>query len=146
MTAGQAKRRVLFLCTHNSSRSQMAEGLLRHLYGDAFEAYSAGTAPSQVSPYAIRAMAEIGVDISHQRSKHLEEFQGQSFDYVITVCDSAREQCPLFPGAKRSLHWSLPDPSQASGSEEERLAVFRQVREAIRQRIEETFGAEVASS
>jgi len=124
----------------------MAEGLLRHLYGDAFEAYSAGTAPSQVNPYAIRAMAEIGVDISHQRSKHLEEFQGQSFDYVITVCDSAREQCPLFPRAKRSWHWSLPDPSQASGSEEERLAVFRQVREAIRRRIEETFGAEVDSS
>jgi arsenate reductase (thioredoxin) len=130
------KARVLFLCTHNSARSQMAEGLLRHLAGDRFEAYSAGTEATYVRPLAIRAMDEIGVDISGQESKMLERYLGEPFDYVITVCDDANEACPFFPGAKNRLHWSLPDPSAAKGSEEERLAVFRSVRDRMRNRMQ----------
>jgi arsenate reductase (thioredoxin) len=129
------KARVLFLCTHNSARSQMAEGLLRHLAGDRFEAHSAGTEVTHVRPLAIRAMNEIGVDISGQESKTLERYLGEPFDYVITVCDDANEACPFFPGAKDRLHWSLPDPSAAEGSEEERLAVFRSVRDQLRDRV-----------
>jgi arsenate reductase (thioredoxin) len=130
------KARVLFLCTHNSARSQMAEGLLRHLAGDRFEAYSAGTEATYVRPLAIRAMDEIGVDISGQESKMLERYLGEPFDYVITVCDDANEACPFFPGAKNRLHWSLPDPSAAKGSDEERLAVFRSVRDRMRNRMQ----------
>jgi arsenate reductase len=130
------KARVLFLCTHNSARSQMAEGLLRQLAGDRFEAHSAGTEATLVRPLAIRAMNEIGVDISGQESKTLERYLGEPFDYVITVCDDANEACPFFPGAKNHLHWSLPDPSAAEGSEEERLAVFRSVRDQIRDRMQ----------
>jgi arsenate reductase (thioredoxin) len=130
------KARVLFLCTHNSARSQMAEGLLRHLAGDSFEAYSAGTEATHVRPLAIRAMDEIGVDISGHESKTLDRYLGEPFDYVITVCDDANEACPFFPGAKRRLHWSLPDPSAAKGSEEERLAVFRSVRDGLRDRLQ----------
>jgi len=126
------KARVLFLCTHNSARSQMAEGLLRHLAGDHFEAHSAGTEATHVRPLAMRAMNEIGVDISGHESKTLERYLGEPFDYVITVCDDANEACPFFPGAKSRLHWSLPDPSAAKGSEEERLAVFRSVRDQLR--------------
>jgi arsenate reductase (thioredoxin) len=129
------KARVLFLCTHNSARSQMAEGLLRYLARDRFEAHSAGTEATHVRPLAIRAMDEIGVDISGQESKTLERYLGEPFDYVITVCDDANEACPFFPGAKSRLHWSLPDPSAAKGSEEERLAVFRSVRDALRDRV-----------
>ena len=129
------KARVLFLCTHNSARSQMAEGLLRYLARDRFEAHSAGTEATHVRPLAIRAMDEIGVDISGQESKTLERYLGEPFDYVITVCDDANEACPFFPGAKSRLHWSLPDPSAAKGSEEERLAVFRSVRDGIRDRM-----------
>ena len=129
------KARVLFLCTHNSARSQMAEGLLRHLAGDRFEAHSAGTKVTHVRPLAIRAMNEIGVDISEQESKTLESYLGEPFDYVITVCDDANEACPFFPGAKKRLHWSLPDPSDAKGSEEERLAVFRSVRDQLGDRV-----------
>jgi arsenate reductase len=129
------KAKVLFLCTHNSARSQMAEGLLRHLAGDRFEAHSAGTEATHVRPLAIRAMEEIGVDISGQESKMLERYLGEPFDYVITVCDDANEACPFFPGAERRLHWSLPDPSAAEGTEEERLAVFRSVRDALRDRV-----------
>ena len=103
-------RRVLFLCTHNSARSQMAEGLLRHLAGDRFEAYSAGTEATLVRPLAIRAMAELGVDISGQESKTLERYLGEPFDRVITVCDEANEACPFFPGASERLHWSFPTP------------------------------------
>lgn len=125
-----AKTRVLFLCTHNSARSQMAEGLLRHLAGDGFEVMSAGTE-------AMRAMAEFGVDISGQESKTLERYLGESFDYVVTVCDAANEACPVFPGAKSRLHWSFRDPSQATGSDAERLEVFREVRDEIQARIEE---------
>jgi arsenate reductase len=130
------KARVLFLCTHNSARSQMAEGLLRHLAGDRFEAHSAGTEATHVRPLAIRAMEEIGVDISGQKSKTLEHYLGEPFDYVITVCDDANEACPFFPGAANRLHWSLPDPSAAAGTEEERLKVFRSVRDGLRDRVQ----------
>ena len=130
------KARVLFLCTHNSARSQMAEGLLRHLAGDRFEVMSAGTEATHVRPLAIRAMDEIGVDISGQESKTLERYLGEPFDYVITVCDDANEACPYFPGATNRLHWSLPDPSAAKGTEEERLEVFRSVRDALRDRVQ----------
>jgi arsenate reductase len=138
VVAAEAERsRVLFLCTHNSARSQMAEGLLRHLAGDRFEAYSAGTEATHVRPLAVRAMDEIGIDISGQESKTLNRYLGEPFDYVITVCDEANEACPFFPGAKNRLHWSFEDPAQATGSEEERLAVFRRVRDEIRERIEQ---------
>src|SRR5215208_1400890 len=129
-------QRVLFLCTHNSARSQMAEGLLRHLAGDRFEIMSAGTEATSVRPEAIRAMADLGVDISGQSSNTLERYLGEPFDYVVTVCDDANEACPVFPGAKNRLHWSLPDPSAAEGTEEERLAVFRSVRDGIRDRVQ----------
>jgi arsenate reductase (thioredoxin) len=130
------KTRVLFLCTHNSARSQMAEGLLRDLAGDRFEAYSAGTEATHVRPLAIRTMEEIGVDISRQESKTLDRYLDQPFDYVITVCDDANEACPYFPGAMSRLHWSFEDPSKAEGSEEERLEVFRSVRERIKDRMQ----------
>jgi arsenate reductase len=126
---------VLFLCTHNSARSQMAEGLLRHLGGDRFEAFSAGTEATHVRPLAIRAMQELGIDISGQESKTLERYLDQRFDAVITVCDQANEACPVFFGAKERLHWSFPDPSTATGSNDAQLAVYRQVRDSIRQRI-----------
>jgi arsenate reductase len=131
------RTRVLFLCTHNSARSQMAEGLLRHLAGDRFEVHSAGTEATHVRPLAIRAMDEIGVDISGQESKTLERYVEDPFDYVITVCDEANEACPFFPGAQNRLHWSFEDPSRADGSEEERLAVFRKVRDQIKSRVEQ---------
>ena len=131
-----SKRRVLFLCTHNSARSQMAEGLLRHLAGDRFEAHSAGTEATRVRPLALRAMAELGIDLSAQQSKTLDRYLGQPFDAVITVCDRANESCPIFPGARERLHWSFPDPSIATGTEQEQLAVYRTVRDAIRERIE----------
>jgi arsenate reductase len=125
------KDRVLFLCTHNSARSQMAEGLLRHLDGERFEVMSAGTEATQVRPLAVRAMEEIGVDISGQESKTLEHYIDEPFDYVITVCDEANEACPFFPGASTRLHWFFEDPSRAVGSDEERLAVFRRVRDGL---------------
>jgi arsenate reductase len=127
---------VLFLCTHNSARSQMAEGLLRLLGGDRFEAFSAGTEATHVRPLAIKAMQELGADISGQQSKTLERYLDQPFDTVITVCDQANETCPVFFGARARLHWSLPDPSQATGTEDQQLAVYRQVRDALRERIE----------
>src|ERR687894_1771117 len=129
------KTRVLFLCTHNSARSQMAEGLLRHLAGDRFKAMSAGTEATRVRPLAVRAMEEIDIDMSGQESKTLDRYLQEPFDYVITVCDDANEACPFFPGAQSRLHWSLEDPSKAEGSEEERLAVFRRVRDEIEERI-----------
>ena len=132
----QERRRVLFLCTHNSARSQMAEGLLRHLGGERFEACSAGTEATHVRPLATRVMHELGIDISGQESKTLERYLEQPFDYVITVCDTANETCPVFPGASRRLHWSFEDPAQATGTEEERLRVFRSVRNRIRERIQ----------
>jgi arsenate reductase len=121
-------QRVLILCTGNSARSQMAEGLLRFLSHRSLDAYSAGTKPVGINPLAIEAMREIGVDISAYRSKPVTEFAGQEFDTVITVCDSAAEHCPIFPGAPERIHWSLPDPAAVTGSYEERRAAFRQVR------------------
>jgi arsenate reductase len=130
-------QRVLFLCTHNSARSQMAEGLLRSLGGDRFEAQSAGTQATRVRPLAIQAMAEVGIDISTQASKTLDPYVDQRFDHVITVCDDANESCPIFPNTLHRLHWSLPDPSKATGSQTEQLAVYRKVRDALRARIQE---------
>jgi arsenate reductase (thioredoxin) len=130
------KRRVLFICTHNSARSQVAEGLLRHLGNDQFEVCSAGTEATFVRPVAIKAMAELGIDISHQQSKTLDRYLGEPFDDVITVCDTAAEACPAFPGATRRRHWSFEDPSKATGSEAEQLIVYRQVRDQILSRIE----------
>lgn len=135
-TAEDHPRRVLFLCTHNSARSQMAEGLLRHLAGGRFDAYSAGTEATRVRLDAVAVMAELGVDISDQESETLDRYLGEPFDYVITVCDDANETCPVFPGAENRLHWSFEDPSRAGGGEEERLAVYRRVRDEIRARIE----------
>jgi arsenate reductase len=134
--ANSVRQRVLFLCTYNSARSQMAEGLLRQFRGDRFEVYSAGTEATNVRPLAIRAMAELGIDISNQESKALDRYLNESFDKVITVCHEANEACPVFFGAKERLHWSFPDPSQAAGSEAEQLNVYREVREAIRTRVE----------
>jgi arsenate reductase len=132
--------RVLFLCTHNSARSQMAEGLLGHLAGDRFESFSAGTEATRVRPEAVEAMREIGVDISGQRSETLDRYLDEPFDYVVTVCDDANESCPVFPGAKRRLHWSFPDPSGVEGRE--RLPAFREARDGIQARIEaELLGA-----
>jgi len=139
------RHRVLFLCTHNSARSQMAEGLLRHLGGDRVEVASAGTEARGVNPLAVRAMAEIGVDLRGHASKTLDRFVGERWDDVITVCDSANESCPVFPGASRRLHWSFDDPSAATGSEEQRLAVFRRVRDEIRARIETWLGRRSAT-
>jgi arsenate reductase len=130
------KQRVLFICTHNSARSQMAEGWLRHLAGGRFEVHSAGTEATQVRPLAIRAMGEAGIDISRQESKTLERYLSQPWDYVITVCDDANEVCPYFPGGKNRLHWSFPDPSQATGTEDQQLALYRQVRDEIRDRLD----------
>jgi arsenate reductase (thioredoxin) len=127
--------RLLILCTGNSARSQMAEGLLRHDAGDAFEVSSAGTKPSHVRPEAIAAMREVGIDISGHRSKSVEEFAGQHFDYVITVCDNAKESCPMFPAGTKRLHWSLEDPAAVQGSEAEQLAEFRRVRDQLRSRL-----------
>src|SRR5258708_22561270 len=129
------KKRVLILCTGNSARSQMAEGLLRHDAGDRFEVESAGTKPSQVRPEAIAVMNEVGIDISGHRSKSVDEFAGRSFDYVLTVCDSAKESCPIFPGDGTRLHHSFEDPAAVTGSDEDRLAAFRKVRDQIRQHL-----------
>lgn len=140
MSEGDAGRcRVLFLCTHNSARSQMAEGLLRHFGRENFEAHSAGTEATSVRPEAVTVMAEIGSNISGAESKTLERYLGEDFEYVITVCDDANEACPVFPGAKRRLHWSFEDPSRATGALEERLVVYRRVRDEIRVRIEMEF-------
>lgn len=136
------KQRVLILCTANSARSQMAEGLLRAIAGDQFDVFSAGARPSMVNPLAIQAMDERGIDIRLHRSKSLNEFLDQPFDYVITVCDNAAEVCPVFPGPARRIHWSFPDPAAVEGSEEARLAAFRQVRDAI----EEQFKTWLATS
>lgn len=129
------KQRVLFLCTHNSARSQIAEGLLRALADDRFEVASAGTEATRVHPLAIRTMAEIGVDLAGHTSKLLDRFVTEPWDYVITVCDAANEACPVFPARSRSLHWSFADPSQVTGSEEQRLAMFGRVRDQIRERV-----------
>ncbi len=129
------KPKVVFLCTGNSCRSQMAEGWLRHLAGDHFEVFSAGTYAAGVNPTAIKVMGEMGIDISRHRSKRANELLSETFEYVITVCDNAREHCPIFPGTLQQLHWSVEDPARAQGSEEERLAFFRRLRDEIGQRV-----------
>ena len=124
---GDRPMRVLFVCTGNSARSIMAEALLRHHGGDEFEVHSAGTVPRGVNPLTLRVLAEAGINTSFARSKSVDEYLGQTFDYVVTVCDQARQVCPVFPGVHESLHWGYDDPAEATGSEEERLAVFRRV-------------------
>jgi arsenate reductase len=132
LPSGPQPRRVLFLCTHNSSRSQMAEGLLRARGGEAYEVFSAGTLPRVVHPLAISVMREIGIDLSVHRAKSLEEFSNQpSMDLVITVCDEAADACPYFPNARHQVHWGFADPSRVEGSEDERLAAFRHIRDLI---------------
>jgi arsenate reductase (thioredoxin) len=129
------KPRILFLCTHNSARSQMAEGFLRALAGDRFEVASAGTHATRVHPLAIRAMADVGIDLGGHVSKVVDELVTQRWDYVITVCDAANEACPVFPTKTSRVHWSFEDPAQARGSDDQRLAVFRRIRDQIKRRI-----------
>jgi arsenate reductase len=133
---GVAPVSVLFVCTHNSARSIMAEAVMRDRGGDGYEVHSAGTEPSEVRPLTLRVLEEAGLPIEGLRSKSVEEFMGQTFDYVITVCDSARADCPVFPGEGERLHWGYDDPSAVEGSEEERLAAFRRVFTAIGQRVD----------
>ncbi len=127
--------RVLILCTGNSARSQMAEGLLRHDGGPAYEVFSAGTHPTQVRPEATQVMRDVGIDISGQRSKSVDEFAGQHFDFVITVCDNAKETCPVFPAGTRRIHWSIDDPAVVQGSETQRLQQVRRARDQLRLRL-----------
>ncbi|MBZ5655098.1 MAG: arsenate reductase ArsC [Acidobacteriia bacterium] len=129
-------RKVLFLCTGNSCRSQMAEGWLRHFAHDRAEVFSAGTNPAGLNPMAVAVMRESGIDISGHRSKHVDELAKEDFLFVITVCDAAREQCPVFPGALYQLHWSIDDPAGATGSEAEKLEVFRRVRDEIAEQVQ----------
>lgn len=131
----EAPIRVLFVCTGNSARSQIAEAVLGRIGGADFEVYSAGTEPKGVNPYTVRVLADAGIDWSNARSKSVNEFTGQSFDYVITVCDRARQSCPVFPGTSNTLHWGLEDPAEVEGSEAERLAAFHLTYLAVNQRI-----------
>jgi arsenate reductase len=133
------KTRVLFICTHNSARSQMAEGLMNGLYGDHFEAFSAGTEATAVRPEAIKVMAEIGIDISSHRAKSLNEFMDQRFDHVVMVCDDSQTDCPFFPGGRDYIHHAFKDPAACKGTDEEVLICFRRSRDEIRRWIEETF-------
>ena len=134
--SGENLKSVLILCTGNSARSQMAEGLLRHHGADKFSVESAGTQPSRVRPEAVAVMQELGIDISGQRSKSVDEFAGDAFDCVITVCDNAKQNCPVFPGSAQYIHWSIDDPAAAQGSDEERIAAFRRVRDELAARIQ----------
>jgi arsenate reductase len=133
------KKRLLVLCTGNSARSQMGEGLFRHIGGEPWEVHSAGTRPSLVRPEAIAVMRELEIDITGHRSKSVDEFSGQFFDYVVTVCDNARDNCPVFPSSATRIHWSFEDPAAVQGTEEVRLAAFRRIRDQIRARVEEFF-------
>ncbi len=137
---GPRKNRVLVLCTGNSARSQMAEGLLQHAAGDRFDVFSAGTKPVGLNPNAVKAMAEIGIDISDHRSKHVDQFAGRQFDYVITVCDNAKEACPIFPGSAKRIHRSFPDP--AAVPSEDQPEAFREVRDQISKWVEEFVATE----
>jgi arsenate reductase (thioredoxin) len=141
-----SKKKVLIICTGNVARSQMAEGFLRHDAGDRFEAFSAGLHPSYVRPKVIQVMAELGIDISHHRSKSVEEFAGQEMDYVITVCDHAKLHCPDFPAKVKKLHWSVDDPVAPFGDEAAQLATFRRVRDDIRRRLREFVEEETRST
>ncbi len=133
------KPKVLFLCTSNSARSQMAEGYLRQAAGGRYEALSAGIAPKGLNPLAVEAMREIGIDISQQASKDVASLLGQHIPYVVTVCDNAKERCPIFPGTWKFLHWSLEDPAAAAGTHDQQLAVFRRVRDQLIAHIEQEF-------
>lgn len=137
-------KRILVLCTGNSARSQMAEGLFRHFGGDAWEVQSAGTHPSIVRPEAIAVMAELGIDLSEHRAKSVDEFTGQFFDYVVTVCDNARDNCPAFPSNAQRIHWSLEDPAGVEGSNEVRLAEFRRIRDQLTERVKQFFADRAA--
>ena len=137
------KPNVLFLCTGNSARSQMAEGYLKHVAGDQFEVFSAGIEPKGLNPLAVEAMEEIGIDISQQKSKDVVSFLGQYMPYIVTVCDDAKERCPIFPRSYKFLHWSFDDPAAAKGSHDEKLAVFRRVRDEIARRIDQEFVSKV---
>ena len=128
-------KRVLFICTHNSARSQMAEGMVNHDLAGKVQASSAGTEPSRVHPMAVAVMWELGIDILNHRSKSVDEFAGEKFDFVITLCDQAAETCPVFFGGTQRLHMGFPDPAAVTGSEEEKLAAFRKVRDQIREQI-----------
>ena len=139
MESPKTKEKVLFICNRNAARSQIAEGLLRSLYGKYYNVYSAGNDPSTLSHYAVKVMAEIGVDISKHRSKSLKEFEGAEFDYVVTVCSNDGQACPYFPGGKNYLHNSFEDPAGVKGTEIDKLKVFRKIRDEIREWIEETF-------
>lgn len=130
-----AKERILFLCTGNSARSQMAEGLLKSLAGNQFEIFSAGIKPTKVNPLTIKVMHEIGIDISGYRAKSVSEFINRKFDYIITVCDNARQTCPVFPGKYQKISWDLEDPVSAYGTDEDNLMLFRKTRDSIKQRI-----------
>lgn len=132
-----SKKKILFICTHNSARSQMAEGLIHEFYGDRYEAYSAGTEPGKLNPFTVGAMKEVGIDISSHYSKNISEFMDEKFDYVVTVCDQAKEACPFFPGGKM-IHKSFKDPAQAKGSEKEIMAAFRTSRDEIKKWLEES--------
>lgn len=136
----KAKKSVLFVCTHNSARSQMAEGLLRALHGDRYRAVSAGTHPSRVNPFAVKAMAEMGIDLGSHYSKSVDDVGDELMDVVVTVCDSARESCPYVPARERIIHHSFEDPSAVEGSDEEKLAAFRRIRDRIRAWIDSEFG------
>ncbi|MFX1339571.1 MAG: arsenate reductase ArsC [Promethearchaeota archaeon] len=131
------KKKILFICTGNSARSQMAEGLINYFYNDKFEAFSGGTNPTKLNPYAIKVMSELGIDISNQRSKHFSEFYGTEIDIAMTVCDNAKKVCPVFPGAKKNIHNTFTDPAEATGTEEQILTIFRKIRDQIHKWIKE---------
>ena len=133
------KSRVLFLCTHNAARSQMAEGILRNLSHGTVDVFSAGTEPTEVHPLAVQALREMAIDIGGQRSKHVGEFAGQAFDFVVTLCDSARELCPVFPGDPERIHWSFPDPGAVEGTEFERLRAFKRIATELTMRLRSFF-------
>lgn len=135
----KSKKRVLFICKHNSARSQMAEGLLKSLYGENFDVYSAGSNPGSLNPYAVKVLGEVGIEISHNRSKSLKEFEGFEFDYVVTVCGGEGETCPFFHGGKTYLHESFEDPSAVDGTDHEKTDAFRKIRDAIKEWIKLTF-------
>jgi arsenate reductase len=140
------KEKILVLCTGNSARSQMGEGLFRSEGGAGFEIYSAGAKPSSVRPEAIAVMREIGIDISGHRSKSVDEFAGQSIEYVVTVCDNARDNCPVFPAGAKRIHWSFKDPAAVRGSEQERLVAFRRIRDQMHERVKAFFRDRAATA
>ena len=131
MEKKEVLKKVLFICTHNSARSHMAEGFMNALYSERYRAFSAGTEPSKVNPYVVRIMQEIGIDISDHRSKSVDEFMDQDLDYVVTVCDHAKEACPFFPGGRKTMHKGFQDPASVAGTEEKILALFRRVRPGL---------------